>query len=537
MKAMTTKAGAAALLMACAGAHAELTVVAVTGQTAPGSTLAWSGFAEPSINSSGVVAFRGFFDAPFGANAGIWRGEPGSLEAVMFLDDDLPGDPPCSLGTYEFFGSATSQTLINEAGVVAFAANTRGQAFLNSVWLSDGPTPEQVAHECEAAPGTGALFSGFSAVTIGAGRTVAFRATTGISTPSAAYIGTPAGVTPVIIEGQDAPGTTGQFSDMRFPFSTPEAFAFNAAGEFSLLNDIVGTGIDSTNNVGIWTNACGGVMLLARTGDAAPGTSGTFNSFDVPWLMDTGDSVFRGFLEGPGIDSTNNSGVWVGQPGSVTPVVLEGAPAPGTSGVFGSIDRVLASSTGPIAVQARLLEAAGTGEGFWVGSLGSLELVARRGDLAPGADAPFGGFSFSLIDVNSIGPVVFGASLLREGDVTDANDFGLWAGAPGAVRLVVREGDLIDVDPGPGKDLRTVRLAFVTGSSRANFGNPVALNDSGLLALLLEFDDGSEAICTFDLSAPAGTQPCTADFNNDGMVDGADFGTFGAQFGRTDCPD
>jgi hypothetical protein len=26
-----------------------------------------------------------------------------------------------------------------------------------------------------------------------------------------------------------------------------------------------------------------------------------------------------------------------------------------------------------------------------------------------------------------------------------------------------------------------------------------------------------------------------ADFNKDGIIDGADFGTFGSQFGNTDC--
>ncbi len=44
-----------------------------------------------------------------------------------------------------------------------------------------------------------------------------------------------------------------------------------------------GTGVDDTNNRGLWSGTSGALTLVARTGDQAPGTDiGTvFESFDA----------------------------------------------------------------------------------------------------------------------------------------------------------------------------------------------------------------------------------------------------------------
>ena len=63
--------------------------------------------------------------------------------------------------------------------------------------------------------------------------------------------------------------------------------------------------------------------------------------------------------------------------------------------------------------------------------------------------------------LNGYGQVAFRADLTGTG-VTTANDTALFAGLPGSMMKVVREGDLIDVDPGIGVDSRIVAASGIS---------------------------------------------------------------------------
>ena len=45
----------------------------------------------------------------------------------------------------------------------------------------------------------------------------------------------------------------------------------NDAGQVAFRANLAGSGVDSTNNQGIWSEGSGSLALVARTGSAAPG--------------------------------------------------------------------------------------------------------------------------------------------------------------------------------------------------------------------------------------------------------------------------
>jgi hypothetical protein len=86
--------------------------------------------------------------------------------------------------------------------------------------------------------------------------------------------------------------------------------------------------------------------------------------------------------------------------------------------------------------------------------------------------------------------------------VTASNNQGLFAGAPGNLVLVVRKGDVIDVDPTAGVDNLTVSsINFLSGSGGED-GKGMSFNDSALLVYSLTFGDGSSGIFTSMVPVP-----------------------------------
>ena len=112
----------------------------------------------------------------------------------------------------------------------------------------------------------------------------------------------------------------------------------NNAGQTAFRAGLTGSGVDSTNDRGIWSEGSGSLALVARSGSQAPGTPSGVNfdaaSIRSPVLNDAGQTAFRAGLTGSGVDSTNNQGIWSEGSGSLALVARSGSQAPGTpSGV------------------------------------------------------------------------------------------------------------------------------------------------------------------------------------------------------------
>lgn len=246
-----------------------------------------------------------------------------------------------------------------------------------------------------------------------------------------------------VLSGEAAPGLGPGVSFRGFDLPV-----LNNAGDIAFVSSLVGTGIDGTNDRGIWARSNGGVLgLVARAGDHAVGTTGDVNfiSFGTPLLNGNGDVVFLTSLIGADVDTTTNGGIWLRSNGALNLVARKGDHAAGTTGDvnFLSVGESVLNNSGEIAFSSSLVGAdvdSTNNIGIWLHSNGVLSLVARKGSHAAGTT---GDANFSILAapvLNGVGDVVFWGALAGA-DVDSSNDGGVWAQSKGTLRLVVREGD------------------------------------------------------------------------------------------------
>lgn len=308
---------------------------------------------------------------------------------------------------------------------------------------ADALTFQTVALSGQAAPGTGGrVFSFFYPPTISDSGRVAFASwLTGVTSNDECLMsGLPGSLQLVAREGSAAPGTTGVFTQNGWLFPR-----VNSGGVVAFSAALTGFGIDSTNNTGIWVGLPGSIAVAARAGNPAPGTPAgvVFSGGMQNWLMlnDAGQIVFRANLAGPGVDTTNDAGIWAGVPGALQLIAREGDIAPGTGGaVFDLFNYQFEAYPAPV------MNAAGevAFSGHCTGARGIWRWSGGALELMAltGTTAPGTGVFFEyLLDpwMNASGNVAFKATLAGEG-VDFTNNAGIWAGVPGAVELVVRKG-------------------------------------------------------------------------------------------------
>jgi hypothetical protein len=175
---------------------------------------------------------------------------------------------------------------------------------------------------------------------------------------------------------------------------------------------------------------------------------------------------------------------------------LQGNPAPGGGNWSSFTDPVL-NGAGQVMFRANLTGGS-SASGLFVGAPGAVQAAALQGAPAP-AGGDYGGFDNAAL--NGAGKVAFLANLTGTG-VTAANDRGLYAGSVGGLVKVIREGDQVDVDPGPGVDLRTIAdggISFSPGSDGQD-GRSMSFTDGDFITYRLGFSDGSSGIFVSSLT-------------------------------------
>jgi hypothetical protein len=282
----------------------------------------------------------------------------------------------------------------------------------------------------------------------------------------------------------------------------------------------IGTGaVTDVNNTGVWSQGSGALDLVAREGSQAPGipSGGLFDSFGFssPVINDAGQTAFRADLRSGagGVTINNNSGVWSEGTGALALVAREGDQAPGAP-IGANFDdffigqHPVLNSAGQTAFVAGLEVGvagvdANNNAGIWSEGNGALQLVTREGSQAPGT--PDGvRFNFSArspvsIVLNASGHIAFFSPLqFGGGGVTNLNDNGIWAeDFAGVLRLIVREGDLLEVTPG---DFRTVSTLSFRGDSGNEDGRGSGFNDFGQVAFSATFTDGTSGVFVSNLA-------------------------------------
>ncbi len=434
----------------------------------PSGSAYFTSLRDPSISFNSQVTF---FDSP-GSNSTLYRttfSGFGNIETVARLGEHAPGTPS---GT-TFTTIRSRQT--NNSGRSAFPGVVRGD-FIDStnnggIWAEDSDTLRLIAQEGEPAPGL------------------------------------PSGV---------------DFDEFFLP--TALGPRINSVGQIAFTGSFRGNGIDSFNNRGIWSDRSGTLELLVQSGSQAAGApSGyTFSSFRGFSFNSAGHVAFRPSLRRQNDSLPAYSGIWSDRSGAIAPVIQEGDQAPGLPNgvqfgnffeehplpVFNSADQIafLAELNGPGI-------SASNNFSIWSEGSGSLEIVARTGDHAPGTPTDVEFSSFGVYDeffllppsINSEGQVAFIASIRGPGVGYDSeygllDDYGIWAqDRSGKLQLIVRIGDTLEVRPDVFRTVSRLGFslanttAFHKGSSNDDGGRS-GFNDLGQVAFGARFTDGSAGV-------------------------------------------
>ncbi|MCA9230608.1 MAG: hypothetical protein KDA57_08150 [Planctomycetales bacterium] len=443
-----------------------LTKVARAGEQAFGAPAGvnYQTFQPPAVSATGHLAFganlSGFGVVDRVNDEGIWTGFSDSLSMVMRLGDQAPGAPPGAKFNkldYQY----PNGFLPNNSGELVFGSALVGSGVDSSndsgMWLYRGGSLDLVTREGDPAPGQ------------------------------------PSGV---------------------FLSQTSNVF-LNAAGSVAFLGSLSGTGIDSSNNIAIWKRTSDSLDLVVQSGDSDSSTEDDviFSNLAGLGLSRTGETAFRGTLQGTGITSKNNVGIWLEEFESLTLIAREGDRAPGMpeGEVFGSLQfqHIESNSVGQVAFGSFTTSS----NGIWAGGPGALILVVRVGEHAPGTPEGVGFRNFigRSPALNNAGHIAFAATLMDSGGVNPRGS-GIWAqDRNGLVRLIAFEGDEFEIAPG---DTRTVRSLSFVGEAIADLASAgrstlaidrrstsSAFNDASQFAFKATFDDGSQGIFVSSFAA------------------------------------
>lgn len=518
---------------------ATFRTVVLSGDPAPGTEAGTEFFTfsstYPVINAQGQVAFEAWLAGPSVNNdndRGIFSESSGALDLVIREDVPAPGT---ETGT-EF--ASFFDPLYADDGSIGLHGFLRGPGVvLNEnhigVWSGSAGTLTLLARLGSQAPGlaTGTNFSVFNSHAYGHNGHIAFFSLltgTGVDSTNYRSLWSDSSGTLTLLArmGSQAPGT-----DPGVVFEHFSPPVVNGSGLTAFRATVSGPGVDNSNSLGIWSDGFGSLLLVARAGDFAVGAGpgvffADFNNIE-PTINDAGDTAFHVGLNGAGVDDTNDRGIWSQTSGELAMIAREGDQAPGTCAgtVFSEVfideipffpgDPFFLTFRGPIqnAVGHTSFVAGLSGPdvdetnhlGIWSEGSGTLELVARTGDVAPGVDDGaefvfFGSIPINPINMNANGDVAFMGVLVGDG-VDFSNNIGIWAQKDGELQLVIRAGDEIEVAPG---DIRTASWPGILSGSGREDGREVVFNDAGQIAMTLFFTDDTSGVFVATLETPTG---------------------------------
>ncbi len=189
----------------------------------------------------------------------------------------------------------------------------------------------------------------------------------------------------------------------------------------------------------------GETQLIAISGEPAPDGNGSFSSFRIGVLNDAGQVAFKGFLENTSGVTTDTTGVFRGDgsPGGLVQIARDGQAAPDGNGVFAGVSDPLINELGQVAFSAGFTgTSGGTTDNGGInrgdGVPANLLQIARKGATAPGGNGTLS--SILIYSLNDAGQMAVGAGFLgTSGGTTD--DTGVFrADGPGTLVEIAREG-------------------------------------------------------------------------------------------------
>ena len=420
----------ALLLVGSLASHASaaIRIVAASGQSAPNTTGKFlhlyhsgDGPAPPVINNTGRVAFAATLEASAGVTSlddtGMWSEGSGALGLVGREGFAAPTGPAGAL--YR----RLANPVLNDTGAIAFGGAMR--AGVAGVTVDDNG---------------GLWSSGSGAVAL-------------VAREGTQAVGTAAGV---------------EFAALVDP-------TFNNSGQSAFRSTLSGAGVTAANDDGVWSQKLGLLGLIARAGNAAPGTPAGINfaSFTagLPSINDAGNVSFRAIVAGAGVTTANDTGLWVERGGAVALVAREGNQAAGLEAGtnYGGFSEPVLNSAGQTAFVATLVGGVNAKNVALFAETGNVPAaILRKGDAAPSAPAGsvFANFASPLF--NASNDFAFQATISGPNVITSNND-GVWIKQDGVLKPIAVEGSAA-----PGAAAGVLFNSF----------SELAMNASGQIAFL-----------------------------------------------------
>ena len=382
---------------------------------------------------------------------------------------------------------ATTQSAgINDIDAQGLTMNSSGLTTFRSssaqLWSEANGTLQIVASQGVAAPGTTAQFSSFNPAIINDLGDVAFYATLqggdiNLFNSQGIWLGRQNNINLIARSSDPAPGLGSSATFFSFDSNST---VNNDQGQVAFEAQALGTGINPNQNHGIWVGAPGNVHLVAMEGTPAVSTGASFIGIGNPVLNSLGDVAFKSTL-GPGLDSSQNVGVFDTSGGSVKLVARAGFIAPGTSSgtLFqNQFSNPVMNDSGNVAFltdTTHVTYELTPDNGIWVFRNGSLQKVAMTGDTAPGTSQQFH-LAFGAPVINAQGRVAFTANLSGP-NPSGTDNFSIWSeGRTGALEMVAREGQQAPGLPGGFVFSSTFKDPTINSSGRIAFMAQIAPN-------------------------------------------------------------
>jgi len=456
------------------------------------------------VNENGHVSFSSTLTGTGVSSAndrGIWMGHEGGLANVARRGDQVSGAAPDTLyQTFEymapFSGSQGGLFTATLAGTGTDSSNNQG------LWGIDPTTfsLSSIARKGDSVPGFGSdvRYSYFypNIARNSHGQTAFSVEITGPGVDenngNLMMRMDQGQVSMIARRGDAAPGVSGTF------WNLSNQLRINPSGQVAFNASV----ISGTNqNYGVWVAPTTQPELRATSFQSAPGTNRSFFNFGPPVTNDSGAVAFWATLGSSGIE---DNGIWSNASGNLSLVARTGQQAAGTGfGVqfndFSFGERMMLDGMGQTYFEATLRGAGvstANDRGFWRESQGSLSLLAREGDLAPGLGATVNFSGLSGLVVNSGGQFAFIGTVTGSG-IDNTNNRGLWASdVDGNLHLLVRRGELFNISGDLNNpEWRTISNVFMNSFfSGGEDGIRNNFNNQGQLAFRLNFTDGTHGI-------------------------------------------
>lgn len=381
---------------------------------------------NPTINDSGVIAFKSEFESTVGGGEQRVLLYNGTMTEVASTGQAAAGGN----GTYSGFVHSlwtAALTPINMTGHVTFRGSISGSAQGSlddaGIYRAQSGSITEIAREGTSYPGLGSLGLVNDSVINNSGD-VLFQAwfTSGYGF----YLSDGSTVTKVAHPGDSSPDGTGSIGE-----SAAAQATLNNAGMAITLMGMSGSGVSPDQALILHDGVSSSVVARAGEPDPAGNIWRSFGGSFVgaspvpPAMNDGGDIAFSG-VTSPTRFGTKISRIYAGKPGALQLVVSGGDPAPDGNGTFPNsfgFGVPLINENGDVVFTANVENTTGGEENqglfFWEASTGSLKQVIRQGDAFAGDRllkaqiSPWPQAGGNASSINNLGQIAFQFSLFN----------------------------------------------------------------------------------------------------------------------------